>query len=425
MYRVEIELDQRILILDGAISTMLKHCSLQEVDYRSNVFENHAINLKGNYDILNLTKPDIVKNIHLDYLRAGADIISTNTFGANCISQEDYQTAELVYDINYYGAQIAKEAVSEIQHKSVKPLFVAGAMGSTTKLASISTVVCNSGLRQVTFDQLVLAYTQQASALIAGGVDLFLLETITDTLNAKAALFALMQLFKEIGKEFPIMLSGTITDASGRTLSGQTLEAFLISIAHVPILSIGLNCALGAIELRPHIEVLNKKSSFFVSAHPNAGLPNQLDEYSQSPAELATIIAEFAQNGWLNIVGGCCGTTPEHVKAIAKALKGKAPRRRIKMRSNPSKGSLKITDRITRQIIENWVISTDVENRPTFSLKELTEIISRVEDERSFIKLKSAFDKEKARYHPEQAILLNAHISGRYQYLRTDSAMKN
>ena len=424
MYRVEIELDQRILILDGAMGTMLQRYSLQEVDYRSNILENHAINLKGNYDILNLTKPDIVKNIHLDYLRAGADIISTNTFGANCLSQQDYQTAELVYDINYYGAKIAKEAVSEIQPKGVKPLFVAGAMGPTTKLASLSTV-CNPDLRQVTFDQLVLAYTQQASALIAGGVDLFLLETITDTLNAKAALFALMQLFKEIGKEFPIMVSGTITDASGRTLSGQTLEAFLISIAHVPILSIGLNCALGATELRPHIEVLDKKSSFFVSAHPNAGLPNHFGEYTQSPAELATIITEFAQNGWLNIVGGCCGTTPEHVEAIAKALKDKAPRRRIKMRTSPSKASLKITDRITRQIIENWFISTDVENKPTFSLKELTEIISRVEDERSFIKLKSAFDKEKARYHPEQAMLLNAHIYGRYQYLRTDLTMKN
>jgi len=329
MARIETEAEQRILLLDGAMATMIQALGLKEEDFRNTSLSDHHIEVKGNNDLLNLTRPDIIKDIHRQYLNAGADILSTNTFGANSVSQTDFGVENLVYEINYQGATLAKEAVWEYKRNhNFKPLFVAGSIGPTTKLASISPDVNNPGYRAVNFDQLVEAYTQQATALMKGGIDLFLLETITDTLNAKAALFALMRIFEKIGRQYPIMVSGTITDASGRILSGQTVEAFIISVSHAPILSIGLNCALGAKELRPYIEVLNRECPFMVSTHPNAGLPNQFGRYDQSPAEFAALVGEFASNGWLNIVGGCCGTTPQHIAAAANTIKNIPPRMR-------------------------------------------------------------------------------------------------
>ena len=420
MHRIEIEAEQRILILDGAMATMIQPLKLGERDFRNSMLLNHPIELKGNNDLLNLTQPEVIKNIHLNYLEAGADIISTNTFGANHISQEDYAVANLVFEINYQAARIANEAVAVFQkNNGSKPLFVAGAMGPTTKLASMSPDVNNPGFRAVNFDQLVEVYTEQANALIQGGIDLFLLETVTDTLNVKAALFALMTLFEEIGKKYPIMVSGTITDASGRILSGQTIEAFLISISHAPLLSVGLNCALGAKELRPYLETLHKESPFMVSTHPNAGLPNQFGNYDQSAEEFADLVSEFAANGWLNIVGGCCGTTPKHIKAVAQRIKDIKPRSLYKNSPQMQNERTK-TNVETTTAINEWVIST---SQPTFKLEELMALVSAIEDEQSFLTAKSKFDREKRFYHSEQAMLINAHLFGKYQYLRVENRL--
>jgi 5-methyltetrahydrofolate--homocysteine methyltransferase len=320
-------LRQRILVLDGAMGTMIQRYKLEEEDFRGDRFKNHPHPLKGNNDMLSITRPDIIKNIHREYLEAGADILETNTFSGTTIAQADYHLQDAVYDLNYCSARIAKEVADEFTRKdSSKPRFVAGAMGPTNKVASLSPDVNNPGYRAITFDELAVAYKQQAEALIDGGVDVLLLETITDTLNTKAALFAIQEIFEERGIEVPIMVSGTITDASGRTLSGQTTEAFLVSVSHVPLLSIGLNCALGADMLRPYLQVLNEKAPFFVSAYPNAGLPNEFGHYDQTPEQMADLVEVYLKEGLVNIIGGCCGTTPAHIEKIAALAKNFKPR---------------------------------------------------------------------------------------------------
>lgn len=321
-------LQERILIIDGAMGTMIQRHHLEENDFRGERFKNHAFPLKGNNDILSITRPDIIKDIHRQYLAVGADILETNTFSGTTIAQADYHLEDAVYDINFQSAKIAREVADEFTKKEPhKPRFVAGAMGPTNKTASLSPDVNNPGFRAITFDELATAFKQQAKALIEGGVDLLLLETIIDTLNVKAALFAIQELFDEIGRSVPVMVSGTITDASGRTLSGQTTDAFLVSVSHVPLLSIGLNCALGAAALRPYLQVLNEHAPFFVSAYPNAGLPNEFGQYDQTPAEMAAQVEEYLKEGLVNIVGGCCGTTPDHIQAIAEAAKKYSPRK--------------------------------------------------------------------------------------------------
>jgi 5-methyltetrahydrofolate--homocysteine methyltransferase len=320
-------LKERILVLDGAMGTMIQRYSLEEADFRAERFKDHPHPLKGNNDLLSLTRPDIIKAIHREYLEAGADILETNTFSGTTIAQADYRMEDAVYDINYYSAKIAREVADEFTKKDPStPRFVAGAMGPTNKVASLSPDVNNPGYRAITFDELAKAYKQQAEGLLDGGVDLLLLETITDTLNTKAGLFAIQELFEERGTEVPIMVSGTITDASGRTLSGQTTEAFLVSVSHVPLLSIGLNCALGADMLRPYLQVLNENAPFYVSAYPNAGLPNEFGHYDQTPEEMATLVEEYLKEGLVNIIGGCCGTTPAHIKKIAELVKKFKPR---------------------------------------------------------------------------------------------------
>lgn len=320
-------LKERILVIDGAMGTMIQRHTLEEEDFRGERFKNHAHPLKGNNDILSLTRPDIIKDIHRQYLAAGADILETNTFSATTIAQADYKLEDAVYDINYWSAKIAKEVAEDFtQRDPDKPRYVAGAMGPTNKTASLSPDVNSPGYRAITFDELALAFKQQAKALMDGGVDMLLLETIIDTLNVKAALFAIQELFEEEGRTIPVMVSGTITDASGRTLSGQTTDAFLISVSHVPLLSIGLNCALGASALRPYLQVLNENAPFFVSAYPNAGLPNEFGHYDQTPEEMAAQIEDFLKEGLVNIVGGCCGTTPDHIRLIAAVAKKYKPR---------------------------------------------------------------------------------------------------
>ncbi len=320
-------LKERILILDGAMGTMIQRHVLTEEDFRGERFKNHKSPLKGNNDLLSITRPDIIKDIHAQYFAAGADIAETNTFSGTTIAQADYHLEDAVYDLNYQSAIIAREVADEFTKREPhKPRFVAGAMGPTNKTASLSPDVNNPGYRAITFDQLVVAFKQQAKALMDGGVDFLLLETIIDTLNAKAALFALQELFDETGKELPIMVSGTITDASGRTLSGQTTEAFLISVSHVPLLSIGLNCALGAALLRPYLQVLSEKAPFFVSAYPNAGLPNEFGQYDETAEQMGSQVEEFLKDGLVNILGGCCGTTPDHIKRIAELASKYKPR---------------------------------------------------------------------------------------------------
>ena len=327
MSRLEEEINKRILVLDGAMGTMIQRHKLEEEDFRKGWFENHDCSLKGNNDLLSLTRPDIIKEIHDLYFEAGADIVETNTFSGTSIAQADYQLESAVADINYHSAKIARASADEFSEKEPdKPRFVAGSMGPTNRTASLSPDVNDPGYRAVTFDQLAIAYKEQATALIKGGVDCLLVETVFDTLNAKAALFAIEQTFEELGVSLPIMVSGTITDASGRTLSGQTTKAFLISLEHMSLFSIGLNCALGAKELRPYLQVLNKNASFNVSAHPNAGLPNEMGEYDQSPEMMAEQIEVFLEEGLLNIVGGCCGTTPDHIAAIAELVARYNPR---------------------------------------------------------------------------------------------------
>jgi 5-methyltetrahydrofolate--homocysteine methyltransferase len=320
-------LKERILVLDGAMGTMIQRHKLTEADFRNEELKDHPHPLKGNNDLLSLTRPDIIKDIHRQYFEAGADIAETNTFGSTTVAQADYHLEHLVYQINYQAAKLAKEVADEFTKKEPnKPRFVAGSMGPTTKLASMSPDVNSPGYRAISFDQLAVAFKEQAKGLLDGGADMLLLETITDTLNVKAALFAIQELFEETGKQVPIMVSGTITDASGRILSGQTTEAFLISVSHVPLLSIGLNCALGAAALRPYLQVLNEKAPFFVSAHPNAGLPNEFGQYDQTPNQMANEIEEFLKEGLINIIGGCCGSTPDHISKIAAVAKKYQPR---------------------------------------------------------------------------------------------------
>lgn len=320
-------LKNRIMVLDGAMGTMIQRHTLSEEDFRGERFKNHKYPLKGNNDLLSLTQPGIIKDIHRQYFEAGADIVETNTFSGTSVAQADYHLEDIVYDLNYESAKIAKEVAKKFtQQNPDKPRFVAGALGPTNKTASLSPDVNNPGYRAITFDGLKEAYKEQARGLIDGGADLLLVETIFDTLNAKIALFGIQELFEEMKKEIPIMVSGTITDASGRTLSGQTTEAFLISVSHVPLLSIGLNCALGASQLRPYLQTLNEKAPFFVSAYPNAGLPNEFGEYDQSPEEMGRQIEEFLKEGLVNVIGGCCGTTPEHIKVIAELAACYSPR---------------------------------------------------------------------------------------------------
>ncbi|MDJ1484679.1 methionine synthase [Cytophagaceae bacterium YF14B1] len=322
-------LKQRILILDGAMGTMIQRYHLTEEDYRGERFKDFPHDLKGNNDLLSITQPAIIKEIHTKYLEAGADIIETNTFSGTSIAMADYHMEDLVYELNYESAKVAKEAVIEFNAKyPEKPRFVAGAMGPTNRTASLSPDVNNPGYRAITFDQLVDAYYEQVRGLVDGGADILLVETIFDTLNAKAALFAIDLFFvnNKDKQPLPIMVSGTITDASGRTLSGQTTEAFLTSVSHLPLLSVGLNCALGADLMRPYVQTLAKESPFFTSAYPNAGLPNEFGEYDQSPDEMAAIVEGFLSDSFVNIIGGCCGTTPDHIQAIAKVAANYQPR---------------------------------------------------------------------------------------------------
>ena len=320
-------LKERILILDGAMGTMIQQYKLTEEDYRGEKFRDHPSDLKGNNDLLSLTRPDIIKEIHRQYFAAGADIAETNTFSGTWIAQADYGLEKAVYDINFQSAKLAKEAALEFTEKEPnKPRFVAGSIGPTNRTASISPDVNDPGFRGISFDELVDAYTEQTNALIDGGVDLLLVETVFDTLNAKAALFAIDEVLEKRGLNMPIMVSGTITDQSGRTLTGQTTEAFLISMSHMPLLSIGLNCALGASMMRPYLQVLNENAPFAVSAHPNAGLPNEFGKYDETPELMAVQIKQFLEEGLVNIIGGCCGTTPDHIKAIAELAKNYSPR---------------------------------------------------------------------------------------------------
>lgn len=327
MVQIEEILKDRILVLDGAMGTMIQKYKLEEEDFRGEKFKDHPLPQKGNNDLLSITRPEIIKEIHSAYFEAGADIAETNTFTSTSIAQADYGMENVVYDINLQAAKIAREVATDFSLKEPhKPRFVAGSIGPTNRSASISPDVNNPGFRSITFNELVDAYKEQARGLIDGGVDMFLIETVFDTLNAKAALFAIQALMDERGIKLPVMVSGTITDASGRTLSGQTTRAFLISISHIPLLSIGLNCALGASQLRPYLKVIAEKSDFFVSAHPNAGLPNEFGEYDETPERMAEQIKEFLDDGLVNIVGGCCGTTPDHIRKIADLAKNYRPR---------------------------------------------------------------------------------------------------
>jgi len=325
-------LKQRIMVIDGAMGTMIQQYQLGEKDYRGEQFADWPSDIQGNNDILSLTQPTVIENIHKAYLEAGADIIETNTFSGTKIAQSDYDMQAYAYEINRASAEIAKRAATEFSAKTPeKPRFVAGAMGPTNKTASLSPDVNDPGYRAITFDELRDNYYEQACGLMDGGTDLFLIETVFDTLNAKAALYALDILFEERGEKRPIMMSGTITDASGRTLSGQTAEAFWISVSHMPLLSVGLNCALGAKEMRPHLEALSEAADCFISAYPNAGLPNEFGEYDQAPEEMREYIRDFAKSGFVNIIGGCCGTTPEHIKLMSEAVEGVTPRSIPKM----------------------------------------------------------------------------------------------
>lgn len=321
-------LQKRILVLDGAMGTMIQRYTLTEEDFRGERFKDYPSDLKGNNDLLSITRPDIIKDIHAAYLEAGADIIETNTFSSTTIAMADYNLESLAYELNFKSAEIAKEVAVEFTKKNPdKPRFVAGSIGPTNRTASLSPDVNRPGFRAVSFDELVEAYYEQVKGLDEGGVDILMVETVFDTLNCKAALFAIQKYFDESGKTLPVMVSGTITDASGRTLSGQTVEAFYNSISHMPLLSVGLNCALGASQLKPYIQELSRITGTSVSAHPNAGLPNEFGEYDQSAFEMASILKDFIKDGLLNIVGGCCGTTPVHIKAIAELVEGKAPRK--------------------------------------------------------------------------------------------------
>ena len=321
-------LKERILIIDGAMGTMIQRHRLEEADYRGDRFKDWHKDVKGNNDLLSITQPEIIIGIHKQYLEAGADIIETNTFSSTTIAQADYDMQAFAYELNVASAKCTRIAADEYTKKNPsKPRFVAGAIGPLNKTLSLSPDVNNPGFRAVTFDEVADAYNEQIKGLVEGGVDILLVETIFDTLNAKAAIYAIKNFFaKNNLPELPIMISGTITDASGRTLSGQTLEAFYVSVVHANPLSIGLNCALGASEMRPHIEELSSIAKCFTSAYPNAGLPNAFGEYDEQPHETAHIIEEWAKQGFVNIVGGCCGTTPDHIRHIAEEVKNYKPR---------------------------------------------------------------------------------------------------
>ena len=315
---------ERVLVLDGAMGTMIQRHRLEEEDFRAGWFGSHGVPLKGNNDLLSLTRPDIIADIHRQYFLAGADIVETNTFSGTSIAQADYGLQAYVRDINYHSAVLARKVADEFTDR---PRFVAGSIGPTNRTASISPDVNDPGFRAVTFDDLAAAYAEQVDALVEGGVDILLVETVFDTLNAKAALFAIEDVFERLGRRLPVMVSGTITDQSGRTLTGQTAEAFLVSLSHIPLMSIGLNCALGAGMMRPYLKALSDGSPFGVSAHPNAGLPNEFGAYDESPEAMAAQIEEFLAEGLVNVIGGCCGTTPDHIRAIAEVASRYRPRK--------------------------------------------------------------------------------------------------
>jgi len=322
------EIEKRILILDGAMGTMLQEYNFSEEDFRGERFKNYPSPLKGNNDLLSLTQPEAISEIHRKYFEAGADIVETNTFSGTSIAMADYQMEDLVYELNFESAKIAKKVAEKFTAKEPnKPRFVAGSIGPTNKTASMSPDVNDPGFRAVSFSDLRIAYKLQVEGLLDGGVDVLLVETIFDTLNAKAALFAIEEVKEERGIEIPIMVSGTITDASGRTLSGQTVEAFLASVSHIPLLSVGFNCALGADQLKPYLKNLSLKTDFYTSAHPNAGLPNAFGEYEQTPEQMQALIKSYLQDDIVNIIGGCCGTNPKHIKAIAEVAKDFNPRK--------------------------------------------------------------------------------------------------
>jgi 5-methyltetrahydrofolate--homocysteine methyltransferase len=324
-------LQQHILVIDGAMGTMIQRYKLNEADYRGEQFKNWHKDVKGNNDMLCITQPHIIEEIHLKYLQAGANILETNTFSAQRISMADYDMQDYSYQLNLEAAKCARNAVSKFldseQGKQSIGVFVAGAIGPTNRTLSLSPDVNNPGYRAVTFDEVMEAYYEQVKGLVDGGVDIILIETIFDTLNAKAAIYAVKKYFADYSIELPIMISGTITDASGRTLSGQTLEAFYYSVEHANPISVGFNCALGATQMKPHIEELSALASCYVSAYPNAGLPNAFGEYDEQAHETGHIIEEWAKEGLVNIVGGCCGTTPDHIKCIADAVRNLSPRK--------------------------------------------------------------------------------------------------
>jgi 5-methyltetrahydrofolate--homocysteine methyltransferase len=327
MSTIQEAIKKRILVLDGAMGTMLQRYNFSEEDFRGEQFKDFPHSLKGNNDLLSLTQPQAIKDVHALYFEAGADIVETNTFSGTTIGMADYHLEEYVYQLNYESAKIAREVADEFTEKNPdKPRFVAGSIGPTNRTASMSPDVNDPGYRAVTFDDLRIAYKQQVEALLDGGVDLLLVETIFDTLNAKAALFAIEEVKEERHIDIPIMVSGTITDASGRTLSGQTVEAFLVSVSHIPLLSVGFNCALGADLLKPYLQTLAHNTSFNVSAHPNAGLPNAFGEYDETPEQMQVFIKEYLDDNLINIIGGCCGTTPAHIKWIADIAKDYKPR---------------------------------------------------------------------------------------------------
>jgi 5-methyltetrahydrofolate--homocysteine methyltransferase len=327
MTPIEKELGKRILVLDGAMGTMLQAYKFTEEDFRGEEFRDWDRPLKGNNDLLSITQPESILEVHRAYLEAGADIIETNTFSGTSIAQADYGLEEWAYELNRKSAAIAREAADEFTRRDPgRPRFVAGSIGPTNKTASMSPDVNRPGYRAITFEELGKAYRQQIEGLMDGGCDILLIETVFDTLNAKAALYAAGEVFDDRGQHIPIMISGTITDASGRTLSGQTAEAFLISLSHLPLLSIGFNCALGAAQLTPYLQELALKSPTAVSAHPNAGLPNAFGGYDQSPEEMRVELQEYLELGLVNILGGCCGTTPEHIRQIADLVRGVKPR---------------------------------------------------------------------------------------------------
>jgi len=331
---IEKDLEKRILVLDGAMGTMIQTHTLEEDDFRAQRFKDHPCPLKGNNDLLSITQPEIIKDIHRAYLDAGADIVETNTFSSTSIGMADYQMECLAYELNYESAKIAKEVTLEYQEKTPEQKrYVAGSIGPTNKTASMSPDVNDPGFRAVDFDELVSAYKEQTLGLVDGGADLLLVETIFDTLNAKAALYAIDEIKTEKKLEVPVMVSGTITDASGRTLSGQTVEAFRISLSHIPVLSIGFNCALGADQLLPYVKRLSNQSDAFISAHPNAGLPNAFGEYDQTPEQMRDLIEDYLKQDVVNIIGGCCGTTPEHIRQIAELAKKYPPRNPIRSKN--------------------------------------------------------------------------------------------